>query len=103
MLKKAVKSLQSANNEFNKALEKELNTLDIHTERLLQAFYIFIGDIKYTLKIRKHPDKYEYKISLYCLQKESPSYVGNMCFDIHTGNIKIISTYLNTIGTDPTM
>lgn len=94
----SIKVIKVAYKKFDKALEKELNTLGIDPEKLLQAFYIFIGDIKYTLRVAKSVDKYLYTISLLAPEKKTPCYIAYMVFDVVTGDTKITKVYLNNVG-----
>lgn len=94
----SVKVIKVAYKKFDRALEKELNTLDIDPEKLVQAFYIFIGDVKYTLTVSRSPDMYVYKVTLLAPKKVTACYIAGVQFDINTGNIKITKVYLNNVG-----
>lgn len=94
----SIKVIKAAYKKFDRALEKELNNLDIDPEKLLQAFYLFIRDTKYTLRILKSPDKYVYKVTLAAPDTVAACYDSRMVFDVNTGDTKITNTHLNNVA-----
>ena len=96
MTDKAIKSIQKAEIMFNAELSKDIDTLDIQPDVLLQEFYVFIGHTKYVLRVHKEEHKYIYNISLR-IQSEI-LYRARMSFDIYTGRVKIPNVYLNNIA-----
>lgn len=98
MVNNSIKVIKAAYKKFDRALEKELNTLDIDPEKLLQAFYLFISDTKYTLRVLKSPDKYVYKVTLVAPDTVTACYIARIVFDVNTGDTKITNTYLNNVA-----
>ena len=81
---KTILAYKKAVQNINKAVEKEINSFEMNYDKVVQYFYIFIGDIKYECAIIKHANKYNYDIKIFT-SNDNIFYIGNFRISEHTG------------------
>ena len=87
--------IQNALKKFNKELMEKVDSLEIDTEVAFQAYYVFIGDNKYSLRILKSTTEYKWDVTI---EDDAVRYYhALMDIDVHTGKAKVLHVYLNNL------
>ena len=96
---KILDQLRKANDRLIQHIEKQINLLEIDTEKTtIHKHYIHIDDLSYVLRIMKQRHNYLYDFSLITVTDEIAS-IFRACFkfDEFTGKVKITKIYENNI------
>lgn len=93
---KTIEAYKKAVQNINKAVEKEIDSFEMDYDKVVQYFYIFIGDIKYECAIIKHANKYNYDIKIFEFESADITYYAEFRFSEHTGksiiyNVKLLN------------
>ena len=81
---KTIEAYKKAIQNINRAVEKEIDSFDIDYDKVVQYFYIFIGDIKYECAVIKHANCYNYDIKIFA-SNDNIFYIANFRISEHTG------------------
>lgn len=81
---KVILAHKKAVQNINKAVEKEIDSFEIDYEKVVQKFWIFIGDEKRECVIIKHANTYNYDIKIHG-DIADVIYLGMFRFSEHTG------------------
>jgi S-ribosylhomocysteine lyase LuxS involved in autoinducer biosynthesis len=85
---KTIEAYKKAVQNINKAVEKEIDSFDIDYDKVVQYFYIFVGDIKYECAVIKHANKYNYDIKIFTAN-DNIFYIANFKISEHTGKAMV--------------
>ena len=85
---KTILAYKKAVQNINKAVEKEIDSFKIDYDKVVQYFYIFVGDIKYECAVIKHANVYKYDIKIF-KTTDDIFYIANFKFNEYTGNAYI--------------
>lgn len=82
---KTIEAYKKAVQNIDKAIEKEIDSFEIDYEKIVQYFYIFIGDVKYECAIIKHANNYNYDIKIFDFTSGEMLYYAEFRISEHTG------------------
>ena len=81
---KTIEAYNKAVQNINRDIEKEIDSFEMDYDKIVQYFYIFIGDIKYECAVIKHANKYNYDIKIFT-SNDNIFYIANFRISEHTG------------------
>ena len=81
---KKIEAYKKAVQNINRAVEKEIDSFKIDYDKVVQYFYIFVGDIKYECAVIKHANVYKYDIKIFKITDDI-FYIANFKISEHTG------------------
>lgn len=82
---KTIEDYKKAIQNINKAIEKEIDSFEMDYDKIVQKFWIFLGDEKYECAIIKHAHKYNYDIKIFDFISADMVYYAEFRFSEHTG------------------
>lgn len=93
---KTIEAYKKAIQNINRAVEIEIDSFEMDYDKVVQKFWIFIGDVKYECVIIKHANKYNYDIKIFELESADMTYNAAFRFSEHTGksiiyNVKLLN------------
>lgn len=84
---KIIKAYRKVEEDFRKAVQKEIDSLEIDFEASKSNHYIFIGDKKCEFYIAKDYKSYNYRLDIFI--EEETIFTCNFRFNEHTGKAEI--------------
>ena len=80
---KTILAYKKAVQNINKAVEKEIDSFKLDYDKVVQYFYVFIGDEKYECVVIKHTNVYKYDIKIF-KTTDDIFYIANFRISEHT-------------------
>lgn len=81
---KTIEAYKKAIQNINKAVEKEIDSFEMNYDKVVQKFWIFLGDVKYECVIIKHQNTYKYDIKIFD-KFDTVIYLAQFRISEHTG------------------
>lgn len=90
---KTIEAYKKAVQTINKAVEKEIDSFEMDYDKVVQKFWIFLGDEKYECVIIKHQNTYKYDIKIFD-EFDTIIYLALFRISEHTGKAVIYDVKL---------